>query len=148
MSMRLAPRLALVLSAAFGAAAFAAVIAACGTDAVGIETCQKIETARCNRAQGCNISLGDPLHTGSDLASCIRFYRDACQHGLASNTDPGGPTVAACVDAINNGDCTVVLKPESDPSCAFLIPPAPAPVVEAGADADAAVEAATDAVAE
>ncbi len=121
---------------------------ACGTDAVGIEACRQIESARCRQAPNCpNISLAQPLHPGSDVNDCIRFYNDACQHGLAVG-DPGAPSVNACVAAINEGNCTTVEHPETDPKsrCAWLIPPAPVPdaAVEAEAAADAAVEAATD----
>jgi hypothetical protein len=124
----------------------------CGTDAVGVQACRNIETARCNHAAACGVSLDQPLHSGSDATSCIRFYNDACLHGLASNNDPGAPKVQACVDAINSGDCATVKAPETNVACAFLIPPAPAPVVDAASDAtdgaDAATDAASDAVAE
>ena len=119
---------------------------ACGTDAVGVQSCRNIETARCNQAAACNISLTTPPHSGSDVAACVRFYDTACLHGLASGNDPGAPGVKSCIDAINAGDCVVVANPEKAPGnvCAFLIPPAPAPVVEAGSGAaDAATDAPT-----
>ncbi len=125
-----------------------ALAVACGTDAVGIETCRQIESARCRQAPNCpNISLAQPLHPGPgtrDVDACVRFYNDACQHGLEVG-DPGAPVVKLCVDAINRGDCKIVEKPESDPACAWLIPPAPPPA-DAAADVtgDAPVEAAAD----
>lgn len=120
---------------------------ACGTDAVGIEACRQIESARCRQAPNCpNISLAQPLHPGPgtrDVDACVRFYNDACQHGLVVG-DPGGPSVNACVAAINQGVCDIVEHPEHAPQCAWLIPPAPVPDAAVEADADAAVEAATD----
>jgi len=129
----------------FGAALLAlgiAAAAACGTDAVGVESCRKIETVRCRRAPGCpNLSLAMPVHTGNDIDACIRFYNDACQHGLASGADHSGPDLNACVNVLSSTEtpCSVVEHPESAPACAWLTPPAPAP--DAAVEADAPVEA-------
>ena len=140
--MSLARRLALVLVVGLP---LGVTSQACGTDAVGVQSCRNIETARCNQAAACNISLTQPLHSGPDVAACVRYYNDACLHGLASGNDPGAPGVQKCIDAINTGDCVVVANPEKAPNdaCAFLIPPAPPPVVEAGADAPDATSDAT-----
>jgi hypothetical protein len=131
---------ALALACAAGALA-----AACGTDAVGVDTCRQIENARCSQAPSCaNINLGIPVHRNSpvtDVEACQRYYHDACLHGLATNTDPGAVATKACVDAINTGDCNVVYHPETHPACAWLIPPA-TPVTDAAADADGAIDAA------
>jgi hypothetical protein len=129
-----------------------ALAAACGTDAVGIEACKSIESARCRQAPNCpnNISLGLPVHTdnGGDVNACISYYNDACLHGLAV-ADPGAPTVKGCVDAINaavsQGNCDVLVHPEHAAACAWLIPPAtPDASDEPDVAADAAVDAATD----
>lgn len=97
---------------------------ACGTDAVGVDACRKIEQARCENAPSCGISLSMPVHRGtspeSDVSACTRYYDDACLHGLAASADPGNVAVQACVDAINTGDCNVVKNPETHPSCSFL----------------------------
>ena len=137
---------ALIRFAALGAVALglAAVAPGCGTDAVGVETCRQIETARCHQAQKCpdDINLMIPTHRDSpltDVEACIRFYKDACLHGLATDKDPGAVATKACVDAINTGDCTVVTHPETHPSCAWLIPPNPPPVADAATDGDATV---------
>jgi hypothetical protein len=140
---RLAPFAALL---AMGAAV-GAIVVACGTDAVGVDACRQIEEARCNQAPNCaaEISLSAPLHPGGsagDVAACIRFYDDACQHGLATGVAPGQPAVSACVAAINaeatdgGGGCDIVLHPEEAGACAWLIPPADV-VDAAAADADA-----------
>ena len=125
------------------ATAGAAWIPACGTDAVGVETCRQVEEARCRQAPKCpEIDLANPKHRGApqtDVDACIRFYHDACLHGLATNTDPGALARQQCIDAINKGDCTVVEHPESDPACLWLVPPQPpAPPADAtDAPADA-----------
>lgn len=107
-------------------------VVACETNAVGVETCRKVERARCENAPACGIDLSAPVHRGDkaelSVVACISYYDDACLHGLASGNDPGAVQAQACVDAIHNGDCSVVKTPESHPSCGFLIPPAPAPV--------------------
>src|SRR5262249_8311596 len=126
--MHAAPVRAAFVVAALGVLGLAL---ACGTDAVGVESCRTIEKTRCENAPRCGIDLTKPRHEGSSpddhVAACARFYDDACLHGLAAPTDPGAVAVQACVDAINAGDCTVVKNPETHPACAFLVPPAPAP---------------------
>jgi hypothetical protein len=122
-------------------------VVACGTDAVGVEACRQIEEARCKMAPNCGVDLTKPVHRDSprtDIDACIRFYRDQCLHGLTTPSDPGQVAVTQCVDAINQGDCNVLLHPEVHPSCAWLIPPAPpATVVDAASEAvDVVVEAA------
>lgn len=120
------------------ALAFAVPLAlvACGTDAVGVESCRILEYARCERAPGCGIALEKPPHEGApdeDVTACKRYYKDACLHGLASGTDPGAVEVEACKQAIETGSCDVVRSPSSDPACAFLDEEPPAP--DAGDDA-------------
>ncbi len=87
---------------------------------------------------------------GREVDSCIRFYDDACKHGLASKANPSTTDVTACVKAINVGACSVVVAPESDPACKFLIPIVEPDTgtgtdgtTEAG-DASATADAATD----
>jgi hypothetical protein len=112
-----------VLLALAVAVATAPLAAACGTDAVGVDACRQIESARCQQAPGCNISLQPPYHqTGTDVDACIRFYDSACLHGLASGNDPGQTALNACVKAIQNNGCSVVQAPETDPACSFLVP--------------------------
>jgi hypothetical protein len=101
--------------------AFVMGLVACGTDAVGVQTCRQIEQARCEQAPACGIPLEPPFHTsGSDVDACIRFYDDACLHGL-SVSDPGPIETNQCVLAIRNHGCSVVVHPESDPACAWLV---------------------------
>lgn len=113
---------------------------ACGTEPVGIESCQKIERVRCESAGACGIDLGRPAHSGtgaeSDVAACIRYYDDQCLHGLVLTKEPETKLVDACVTAIIEGDCTIVAEPETHPACSFLKPP-DAVVVDSGTTADA-----------
>jgi hypothetical protein len=128
------------------AAALAVAVLACGTDAVGVESCKQIEAARCQLAPACGVSLLDPPHRDPDVEACTRFYDVACLHGLEASGDPGTIIVNACIAAIKtdvtngvNGGCNAVLHPETDPACAWLVP-APTPV-DAGSDSDAPVDA-------
>lgn len=133
--------LALVVVALVGLAG----TVACGTEAVGVEACRRIEKVRCESAAACGINLGRPVHVGegpkADVAACIRYYDDQCLHGLAVGKEPGAQAVDACVDAIIEGDCSVVKAPETAPACHFLQPPTDQPtetdagVSDAGEDA-------------
>lgn len=135
----------------------------CTVDAVGLDSCRKIEQQRCEAAPSC---AGLKV---TDVTSCKRYYRDQCLHGLAVDTDPGGPVVDKCVAAIkaagacaasapdapcagvaltaakpNASACDVVTYPEISADCAWLIPAAPAPTpaaTDAGTDA---ADASTD----
>lgn len=106
----------------------------CGTDAVGVEACKKIESARCRAAPACGIDLTKSPHEGSDVDGCKRYYDVACLHGLVAGSDPGAPAVQACVDVISSANCAAVAHPESVPACAFLNPQ---PVPDAGPEAAA-----------
>lgn len=131
---------------------------ACGTDAVGIETCREIEYARCGAAVSCGLI--------EDVEACRRFARDHCLHGVGFDEDLSTVRVNRCVDMIelagrcaeqNKDDllecrengvlgtkaqsvCEIVQEPELAPDCEFLIPPeeepepTPAPDEDAGSD--------------
>ena len=122
------PRAALWLVGWTIAGAFGA--ASCGTDAIGIDSCRKIEQARCRKAASCP-ELGLRGQTG--VEECVQYARDRCLHGLAV-ADPGPAVVDACVGAIEQAaSCEVVATPETAPACAFLRPVPGAP--DAGPDA-------------
>jgi len=119
---------------------------ACGTGANSPDSCRQIEEARCRKAPACNIPLEPPYSTsGTDVDACIRYYDVACLHGLDVG-NPGSTAVARCVAAINES-CAAAATPQSDPACAWLVPPAPAATSDAAADAttDTAAEGASDA---
>lgn len=116
--------------------------AACSSSATGVDACKEIETARCKNAPACGISLTTPVsRDGREVDSCIRFYADACNHGLASKASPSSTDVNACVAAINNGSCDVVQSPEHAAACSFLIPV----VTDTDSGADAGTDSGTDA---
>lgn len=119
-------------------------LAACGTDAVGVSECREIEQARCAAAAAC----GFP-----NVAECQRFYRDHCLHGLSGVRDilsadgcvadlgrlgrcaaelGATASVSACSEPVataagNEAVCDVVRRPELASSCAFLAEPVPEP---------------------
>jgi hypothetical protein len=129
-----APWLALLL-----ATAAVGTTQACGTDAVGVDSCTQIEEARCRQAPACAIGLEPPYHTsGGDVEACIRFYDVACLHGL-DVSDPGPTAVHACVAAIEKDGCGTVTAPETDPACAWL---SSVPLADAGDGSPVAVDAA------
>ena len=129
-----------------------AALAACGTDAVGVEACRQIETARCTAAPQCK---GDPssagIETEEQVDNCITFYRDQCLHGLENAEDePKTKDVDRCIAAIEattscqkNGaatmagcegvtvvegaaelsPCAVLAEPENLTDCTFALAP-------------------------
>ncbi len=143
--------------------AFATATAAgCSTDAVGVEDCRDIESARCEAASAC----GDV----QDEEACKRFYRDHCLHGLALEDEPSGTAVQTCVRSLKAvaactpetalADCPgvtlspsalllacdVVRAPEDIEECRFLVPVAPpiVPLPDAGTDANGLADATID----
>jgi len=75
-------------------------ILACDTEAVGVDSCRKVEYSRCDAASRCPNTFG-----AIDPAACRRFYRDHCLHGLPG-PDPGVTKVTECVNMIADlGEC-------------------------------------------
>jgi len=94
--------------------------AGCGTSAQGVDDCRDIETARCAAAKNCGMLV-------SDVASCQRFYRDQCLHGLAV-ASPGAVKVKACVTTIRAaGECAALSSDGETPlsECASVSADAP-----------------------
>jgi hypothetical protein len=88
----------LLLSASLAGLALVTLLAptSCGSDAVGVDACRTIETARCNAATACGFA-------DDKVQSCILFYRDQCLDGV-ENADAGAPataTIDACVAAVD-----------------------------------------------
>jgi hypothetical protein len=135
-----------------------AAVAGCGTDAVGVEACRSIESARCEAALACGLV--------QDVAQCRRFTRDHCLHGLAVE-EPGSRGLARCVADIetagscarSNGRrstvaecdeatlgteaqrvCEIVQEPELAPRCQFLVPPEPEPEPDEEPEQDAGAD--------
>ena len=129
-------RLPVLLAVALG---LAPAMGACGTSATGVSACKSIEEARCRQVPNCpNVSVSPPLWytTGSAVDACLRFYDTACLHGLSIGSDPGTSAVNQCVAAINNS-CATVAEPQTDPNCAWLIPPAEEDAGDGGDGGDA-----------
>jgi hypothetical protein len=129
-----------------------AVVNGCGTDAVDVDGCRQIEEARCRQIPACGISFERPYFTsGTDVDACVRFYDDACLHGLAVS-DPGPSAVSACVAAISGDSmkkdgCGIVNAPQTDTAaCGWLVPPASA--ISDASDAPYDAGAAADALSE
>jgi hypothetical protein len=111
----------------------------CSTDAVGIDACRAIESARCDAAPACE---GTPqafgLVTETQVENCKTYYRDHCLVGL-ENTDgePDTDDVEACVEAVGKlaqcardgveaiADCDVAIESGASPAtpCAALQDP-------------------------
>ena len=91
--MRLLARI--LVAAAVAALPASIALLSCGTDAVGVDACRKIETARCDVAPACT--------PGFDVNRCNLFYRDECLNGIADTTPDADPSAAApaCVQAID-----------------------------------------------
>jgi hypothetical protein len=125
------------------------VASGCGTGAVDVDGCRQIEEARCQQAPICGIPLDQPYFTsGTSVEACVRFYDDACLHGLAVG-DPGPSAISMCVAAIQadtkaKDGCSVVKAPQTDvAACGWLMPPP-----SAGSDASDAPSTTADAVAD
>jgi hypothetical protein len=100
-------------------ALIATMASACGSKAVGVDTCKQIETARCQAAPACNFPITPPDYTsGTDVAACIRYYDVACLDGLQVSA-PTSAEVTACIASIN-GNCAYVSTPQDSPECAWL----------------------------
>ena len=115
------------------------VAAACGSDAVGVDACKSLEEARCMQVPNCpNVQVSPPLWytSGTAVDACIRYYDTACLHGLSIGTNPSTSQVSSCVTAIDNS-CQTVAAPETDPECAWLVPPADQDGGDGGDSSDA-----------
>lgn len=121
-------------------------VGGCGTDAVGVDSCRRVELARCDAAAACG--------KVDDAAECRRFYHDQCLHGLAV-PDPGTEAIAdceatlqragacavegielsleECSDAVTSEPtyattaCEIVSEPQLAAECRFLSPSTEAP---------------------
>lgn len=131
------------LAAAAAATVAIALASACANDGYGTEACRQIEAERCRFVVACNIGVGVRRdNESSPVDDCVRYYRDSCMHGMTYATqEPTDTQTANCVAAIHNAtSCDIIFKPENDPACSWI-----KPATDGGTDADAAVEAASDA---
>lgn len=114
--------------------AAAAALSSCASEARGVDTCRKIEEARCERGPACVTGfVGDP-------DSCKRFYDVQCGRGGNDGyRDPSNAELNDCLAAIK-ASCEVVNDPMKSPSCRFLNANAP----DTGVALDTGTEAAAD----
>ena len=103
----MSPRLARRAAAGLGLTVFAlasAVGFGCSTDAVGIDACRTIESARCEAAPSCegdDTSFG--IATEEQVRNCKVFYNDHCLLGLENDAaEPDPDDVTKCEAAIQN----------------------------------------------
>jgi hypothetical protein len=87
--------LPVVLALAAAAIALPALVdAGCSTQAVGVDECRTIESARCAAARSCGFSE-------DQATACTEFYRDQCLHGIENSDDaPTEAQASACVKAV------------------------------------------------
>jgi hypothetical protein len=71
----------------------------CGTDAVGVDVCRQIETARCSALLSCPVAQGG-FTKPEEVDACTLFYRDQCLHGIQSTTVPTDAQSTTCVSAV------------------------------------------------
>jgi len=154
-------RLLGALGLALAAGALATGGPSCGTDAVGVDACRRIEAKRCEVAPTCSADY-------KDVDACNDYFRDQCLHGIENaDRSPSDSDVKGCVDAIAKAaecaksgaktlvecaghpdlvqsapptltPCEAITKsPDLMAACAFLAKP----VVDAGVLTDAPSEA-------
>lgn len=103
---------------------------ACDNEARGIETCRRLEGARCARAPQCI-----PNFQGT-AESCTRFYEVHCGSGVQPAVrDPTSLELDNCLAAISQS-CDAVIDPTQVSACGFLT--ANLPFLDAGPDTAAA----------
>ncbi|GAC1353101.1 MAG: hypothetical protein NVS3B20_07760 [Polyangiales bacterium] len=106
----------------------------CGSDARAVDSCRKIEAARCEQGTkaGC-----DGLLAGGDVDSCKRFYDVQCGRGVNDSVkEPSSVDLDRCISAIRSS-CDVAKEPDKSAACSFLT----AQPVDAGADVSLPLDA-------
>ena len=103
----------------------AAVIAACGNGAVGVQYCRQIQTARCEAAPACPsyFNLSEPVPDGDPVAACVRYYNDQCLHGLVTTVTPSSVEVNQCVAAIVAAGKAAATERDASVQCQFVANP-------------------------
>jgi len=128
-------RLALLVPLAFGAAL--ALVPACGSGPIGIDACRSIEAARCAWGPACGVNMNVPVRRSDETSpvdDCIRYYNDACLHGIAGPSAPSDQQTNDCITAINSGNCAIVLAPQTSPACAWIEPGPDSSVADTSVD--------------
>lgn len=63
----------------------------CGTEAIGVDACLKIERARCSAADACGLS---------ERLACERYVDVQCLHGFVKSAQPTEKQTQQCADAL------------------------------------------------
>lgn len=63
----------------------------CGTEAVGVDACLRVERARCEAAAACDLS---------EKAACLRYVEVQCLHGFVKSGQPTDRQATQCSDAL------------------------------------------------
>jgi hypothetical protein len=66
-------------------------LVSCGTDAVGVDECLKIERARCEAADLCRLS---------ERAACERYVEVQCLHGFVKSSQPTEKQTNQCTASL------------------------------------------------
>ncbi len=129
--------------ARLGSAAFVAlVLSACGNEAVGIEECRSIESARCEVAPNCeDTDQAFGISTEDQVRNCQTFYHDHCLLGIENDTETpsegAGEDCATAIRAIStckangitdlaecmNGDEPVAMEEAGKTPCEAIATP-------------------------
>lgn len=84
----------------------------CGSGAVGIEACRKIEDARCDAAVACGF-------TKEQVSDCKLFYQDQCLHGIENSAHrPSETEVNNCIAAVNATGACATAQVKTMSACA------------------------------
>jgi hypothetical protein len=109
-------------------------VAACNTDAVGVNECRDVEYARCEASVACGVIEAD------EVDSCKRFYRDHCLHGMKGDKVPSADEHKDCLELIEEAGetaktslgmggaaepdevaCKIIAAPWKSEECAYLV---------------------------
>lgn len=114
-------RAALLVSLGLACAVAPVVVAGCGPESIGVESCRKIEGARCEAAAACGFSA-------DEVANCKLLYNDQCLHGIENKAHrPTETETEACVAAVQAAGACAAAKVKKMSDC-------PAAPVIAGAE--------------
>lgn len=83
----------------------------CSTDAVGIEACRLIQTARCEVAPSCLGQEEFAIETEEQVENCVTYYVDGCLVGV-ENPEAGDESGVDCEAVIRAvGACEAASTP-------------------------------------
>lgn len=91
----------------------------CGTEAVGVDACLRVERARCEAAAACDLS---------EQAACLRYVEIQCLHGFVKSAQPTEKQANQCSSALGQlAECVEERGPKTSPARCELELTVPAP---------------------